>query len=67
LGGQTTDTVRVAGSGLVFNNTFEASVTTAFEDNIITAEQNLASLWTNSVTLNLEFTAVDEKYRGLGV
>jgi hypothetical protein len=64
LGGQPTDTVSVADSGLVFNNTFEASVTTAFEDNIITAEQDLASLWTNSVTLNLEFTAVDEGNTG---
>jgi hypothetical protein len=54
-GGVTTDTVSVAGSGLVFDNTFEPSVTAAFKNDIITAEKTLASLCTNSVTLNLEF------------
>ena len=63
-GGATTDAVSVPGSGLVFNNTFASSVTTAFEDNIITAEQDLAGLWTNSVTLKLDFTAVNEGKNG---
>ena len=38
-GGVTTDTVSVASSGLVFDNTFEPSVTAAFKNDIITAEQ----------------------------
>ena len=62
-GGATTDTVSVAGSGLVFNNTFEPGVT--FESNIVSAEQALAGLWTNSVTLNLDFQAVNAGINGL--
>jgi hypothetical protein len=63
-GGVTTDTVSVPGSGLVFKNTFATGVSTAFQDNIITAEQDLAGLWTNSVTLNLHFKAVNKGING---
>jgi len=55
--GTTTDTVTFAGSGIVFNNTFTASVTQAYKNCIISAEQAIASTWTNSVTINEEFDA----------
>jgi hypothetical protein len=62
--GATTNTVSVAGSGLVFHNTFESSVTTAYMNNIITAEQTLAGLWTNSVTLNMDFKGAAQGRNG---
>jgi hypothetical protein len=55
----TTDTVSVAGSGLVFDNTFESSVGSAFENGIITAEQTLAGRWTNAVTLKIDFSVAN--------
>src|SRR5436305_3081162 len=54
-GALTTDTVTHAGSGLVFVNTYSASVTTAFHNAIIAAETYLESHFTNSVTLNVSF------------
>jgi lipopolysaccharide export system protein LptA len=54
-GAFTTDTVTHAGSGLVFTNTYSASVTTAFHNAIIAAETYLESHFTNSVTLNVSF------------
>nr|WP_294504209.1 NF038122 family metalloprotease [uncultured Rhodopila sp.] len=53
--GTTSDTVRLAGSGIVFNNTYGSGVTAAFKDAIITAENFFQSHFSNSVTLNLTF------------
>ncbi len=47
--------VSTSGSGLVFNNTYNASCTAAFEACIVSAEDELESLFTNSVTLNVTF------------
>jgi autotransporter passenger strand-loop-strand repeat protein len=63
-GGATQDTVTVSGSGLKFNNTFESSVTASFKAAIIAAEKELAGLWTNSVTLNLDFNAANNGNNG---
>jgi hypothetical protein len=49
--GATHNIVTHSGSGLVFSNTFEASVTSQFMANIITAENDLAALFTDSITL----------------
>src|SRR5579863_1113377 len=57
--GTTTNTVSVPGSGLVFDNTFESDVTAGFENCIISAEDTLASEWTNSITLNMDFDTAD--------
>ena len=62
--GTITETVTFAGSGIVFNNTFDASVTQAYKNCIVSAEQNIASEWTNSVTINEEFTAQAEGKNG---
>ncbi len=62
--GTITETVTFAGSGIVFDNTFDASVTQAYENCILAAEQNLASECTNSVTINEEFTAQAEGKNG---
>lgn len=51
------DTITTPGSGLVFVNTYDPSVTMAFQNNIITAEHSLAALFTDSITLNENFTA----------
>jgi hypothetical protein len=53
--GATHDVVTFAGSGLTFNNTFEASVTLAYKANILTAEQDLAALFTDNITINEDF------------
>jgi hypothetical protein len=47
--------VSTPGSGLVFVNTYESSCTAAFEACIVSAEDELESLFTNSVTLNVTF------------
>ena len=52
----TTDTIASAGSGIVFNNTFGPGVAgTAYQTDIIDAEQLIQSQWTGSVTINEEF------------
>jgi hypothetical protein len=48
-------TISTPGSGLVFVNTYESSCTAAFEACIVAAEEELESLFTNSVTLNVTF------------
>ena len=53
----TSDEVSFAGTGIVFNNTFTANVTPAYKNCILAAEQTIASEWTNSITINLEFDA----------
>ena len=55
--GSTTETVTFAGSGIVFNDTFDASVSQAYKNCILSAEQTIATEWTNSVTINEEFSA----------
>ena len=48
-------TIGTPSSGLVFVNTYESSCTAAFEACIVSAEEELESLFTNSVTLNVTF------------
>jgi hypothetical protein len=62
--GSTTETVSFAGSGIVFNDTFDTSVTQAYKSCILSAEQAIASEWTNSVTINEEFSAQAEGQNG---
>ena len=47
--------VSTSGSGLVFDNTYTSNCTAAFEACIVAAEDQLESLFTNSVTLNITF------------
>jgi hypothetical protein len=54
----TTDIVTFASSGIVFNNTYTVNVTQAYKNDILAAEQDIASHWTNSITLNMKFDAV---------
>jgi autotransporter passenger strand-loop-strand repeat protein len=49
------ETVTTAGSGLVFDNTYSSSVTAAYRSDILAAEHVLASEYTNSVTLDMNF------------
>jgi hypothetical protein len=49
------ETVTQLGSGLVFNNTYGAGVTEAYRAAIVAAETNLASQFTNSVSVALHF------------
>ena len=56
-GGSTTDTIGGTSGGIVFNNTFEASVSAAYKANIISAEQTIQSLWNNNITINLDFNS----------
>jgi 20S proteasome alpha/beta subunit len=51
------DVVSFAGSGIVFSNSYTANVTQQFKNNILAAEQDIASHWSNSITLNLKFDA----------
>ena len=49
------ESVTQLGSGLVFNNTYGAGVTDAYRAAIVTAETNLASQFTNQVSVSLHF------------
>jgi len=49
------ETVTLAGSGLVFNNTYGAGVSDAFHSAILTAENYLQAHFTNAVTLNVSY------------
>jgi hypothetical protein len=51
------DVVSFAGSGIVFSNSYTANVTQQYKNNILAAEQDIASRWSNSITLNLKFDA----------
>jgi hypothetical protein len=63
-GGATTDIVTTAGSGMVFNNTFESSVSSAYKNAAITAEQTIAGLFTDNITINEDFKAVASGQNG---
>jgi hypothetical protein len=58
------ETVTFAGSGIVFNNSYTANVTQAYRNDILAAEQDLASHWTNSVTINVTFDAQAQGQNG---
>jgi Ca2+-binding RTX toxin-like protein len=49
------ETVTFAGSGIVFNNTYDNGVTQQVHDAIVAAENYLQAHFTNSVTVNVEF------------
>ena len=55
--GAQTETIGFSGSGIVFVNTFNASANAnpAYKSAIIAAEQEIASSWSNSITLRLDF------------
>jgi Ca2+-binding RTX toxin-like protein len=50
-----TESISLAGSGLVFVNYYDAGVTDAYRGAIITAENFLQSHFTNAVTVGMEF------------
>src|SRR5579859_394543 len=50
-----TETVSLAGSGLVFQNWYGAGVTDAYRSAILTAENDFQSHFTNSVTVVMSF------------
>src|SRR5205085_946429 len=58
------ENVTLAGSGLVFHNTYGAGVTAAYHSAIIAAENFYQSHFTNAVTLNMNF---DMRSLGAGV
>jgi Ca2+-binding RTX toxin-like protein len=51
----TSESVTLAGSALVFDNTYDAGVTDAYRSAIITAENFLQSHFSNAVTIHAEF------------
>jgi hypothetical protein len=53
--GTSSDTVSLAGSGLIFQNTFLSGVTPAFKAAVKAAENFLQAHFTNAVTLNCSF------------
>ena len=55
--GSITETITFAGSGIVFNNTFAAGLSSAYINCVLAAEQTIASEWNNSVTIDESFTA----------
>ena len=58
------DVVTFSGSGIVFNNTYSASVTQAYKNDVLAAEQDIASHWSNSTTINLKFDAQAQGLNG---
>ena len=52
----TTGTVTWAGSGMVFDNTYESGVSAAYMTAIVAAEHFLESRFTNSITLSVSFS-----------
>src|SRR5271166_5947411 len=65
--GSSGDVISTPGSGLVFNNTYDASCTSAYITCIQSAEYELESLCTNSVTLNITFKEANEGNNGLAL
>jgi hypothetical protein len=55
LGAGSTQTVSLSGSGLIFVNTYESSVSSAYMSAIITAENFYQKNFTNNVTIDLTF------------
>jgi hypothetical protein len=49
------ETVTLAGSGLVFNNTYGAAVTTAYRSAAIAAENAFQTRFTGALTVNVDF------------
>ena len=62
--GSISETVTFAGSGIVFNNTFDAGVSQAYQNCAVSAEQAIASKWSNSVTINEQFVAQAQGQNG---
>ena len=56
-GPTSSDVVTFSGSGIVFNNTYAANVSQAYKNDVLAAEQDIASHWSNSTTINLKFNA----------
>src|SRR5271157_5574816 len=54
--GDSTVVVSTSGSGLVFDNTYDGTCTTPYEDCIVAAEDQLESLFTNSDTIVVTFS-----------
>jgi hypothetical protein len=50
------ESVTVAGSGLVFVNSYDATVSAAYKSAILTAENYLQSHFTDSITINATLT-----------
>jgi len=50
------ESVTVAGSGLVFVNTYDATVSAAYKSAVISAENYLQSHFTDSITINASFS-----------
>ncbi len=63
LGGSS-QIVSMSGSGLVFNNTYDASCSAAYIACIVSAEDELESLFTNSVTINESFSEANQGNTG---
>jgi hypothetical protein len=57
--------VTTAGSGLVFSNTFDATVSAAYQNCVIAAETALAAKFQNAVTINVSFTASSPGQNGV--
>jgi hypothetical protein len=53
-----------SGGGIVFDNTFGAGVSSAYQSAVLSAEAQISSLWTNPITLNLTFDAVAQGANG---
>jgi hypothetical protein len=62
--GSISETVTFAGSGIVFHDTFDAGVSQAYQNCALSAEQAIASQWSNSVTINEEFSAQAQGQNG---
>jgi hypothetical protein len=62
--GSTTEFVTFVSSGVVFNDTFDASVSQAYKNCVLSAEQAIATEWTNSITINEEFSAPAQGLNG---
>ncbi len=62
----TTQVVSAAGSNISFSNTYGTGVTAAYEDCIVSAEQDIEALWTapSSITINLDFIGSNEGQNG---
>ena len=51
-----TEAVTLAGSGLTFINTYDATVTAAYRTAVITAENVLQAHFTNQLTVSVDFS-----------
>jgi hypothetical protein len=60
-------TVQHPGSGLVFNNTFDSTCTQQYINCVVAAEYTLSTLFTNSLTVSVSFTAANQGNNGLAL